>query len=851
MNKKLLSSLGPLFGLSLFAAALLVIHKELQEYHYHDIVLQFRAIPASQIFIGSALTVLNYLIMTGYDILALRYIGNPLQYKKIAFASFIGYAFSNNIGLSMLAGGSVRYRLYSAWGLSTEDITKVVAFCTLTLWMGLFMLGGIVFFLEPMSVPESVHLPFASVRLIGLFFLFLVAVYMLWGLLKKSPITIFGWEFPLPALRISLMQITIAFLDWALAGSVLYALLPSGADISLMKFTGIFLLAQTAGLVSQVPGGLGVFETVVIVLLSKDMPASGIFSALLAYRAIYYLIPLCAAAVMLGAREVFEKREGVQRAAAFFGRWITGLTPNLLSITTFLSGIILLFSGATPTVRYRLLSLKDLLPLQVMEVSHFLGSLAGMGLLLLARGIQQRLDAAYVFTTILLGTGIVFSLFKGFDYEEALALSIMLAALLPCRRYFYRKASIFSQRFTLPWITAIAIIFLGSVWLGIFSYKHVEYSGELWWRFAFSGDASRFLRATVGTAILTIFFAAGKLLKPSPPAPSHTDQAGLDKAAAIIKTSPETYANLALLGDKELLFSKSGNSFIMFGTEGRSCVAMGDPIGPEEDWAELIWQFRETADRHEMWTVFYEIDREHLHLYLDVGLTIVKLGEEAMVPLEKFSLEGGTRKGFRHLIHHIEMKGFSFDIIPVEMIPPLIPAFRRISDSWLSEKNTREKKFSLGFFNEEYMNKFPFCVVRKGEDTVAFANIWTGSKKEELSVDIMRYLPDAPYGVMDYLFIKLMLWGRQEGYQWFNLGMAPLSGLDNRAFSSMWNRLGAFIFHHGEHFYNFRGLRQYKEKFGPLWQPKYMAIPGGLKLPHILTDLAALISGGLKGVITK
>ncbi len=137
------------------------------------------------------------------------------------------------------------------------------------------------------------------------------------------------------------------------------------------------------------------------------------------------------------------------------GRLGSSLVPHILSITTFLSGMVLLFSGVTPAVESRLLWLKDFLPLPVMEVSHFFGSLAGLGLLLLARGIQLRLDAAYVLTGILLAAGAVFSLLKGFDYEEAAVLTLMLGVLLPCRNYFYRKASLFSQRFTAGWIAAI------------------------------------------------------------------------------------------------------------------------------------------------------------------------------------------------------------------------------------------------------------------------------------------------------------------------------------------------------------------------------------------------------------
>jgi phosphatidylglycerol lysyltransferase len=851
MKKRLLLSLGPLFGLFLFTLALWVIHNELKEYHYHEIVNQLLALPAPGIFFATGFTILSYLIMTGYDILALQYIKNPLPYRKIALASFIGYAFSNNIGFSMLAGSSVRYRLYSAWGLSAEDITKVVAFCSLTLWMGFLTLGGVIFLLEPMLAPERLHLPFSSVRFLGFVFLLLVGGYLLWSVLRKRPIRVFEWEVVLPSFRIFLVQIAVASLDWILAGSVLYALIPAAANVSFMKFMGIYLLAQTAGLLSQIPAGIGVFETVVIMFLSQNLSAPALLGSLLVYRVIYYLIPLMIAAVMLAVHEILAKKEGVKRAVTIFGRWITVIAPHILSITTFVSGIILIFSGATPTVGSRLLWLKDFLPLSVIEISHFLGSIAGMGLLLLARGIQQRLDAAYVLTVILLATGIGFSIFKGFDYEEAIVLSIMLGVLLPCRRYFYRKASLFSQRFTPAWITAIAIILLGSVWVGIFSYKHIEYSGELWWQFTFSGDASRYLRATIGIIAVTLFFSMRILLQASlgEPVPAVAEE--LEKARLVIDKSRRTYANLALLGDKKLLFSESGASFIMYSIEGRSWVALGDPVGLDEENSELVWQFREMSDNYGGWTVFYEVGRENLHLYLDLGLTVIKIGEEATVPLGMFSLEGRVHKGFRHLINHIEKEGCSFNIIPSEKIPSIMSELKAVSDAWLNEKNTKEKRFSLGFFNEKYINYFPVGIVRKDRKILAFANIWPGGKKEELSIDLMRYLPDAPQGIMDYLFINMMLWGKREGYQWFNMGMAPLSGLENHTLAPLWNRFGAFIFRHGEHFYNFQGLRRYKEKFDPEWEPKYIAVPGGLKLPQIFANLATLISGSLKGVVSK
>jgi phosphatidylglycerol lysyltransferase len=851
IKRKLLHSLGPLVGLLFFSGALWILHHELKAYHLQDIVRHLREIPAHCLLLALAFTFLSYLIMTGYDILALRYVRHPVSYGRIALASFIGYAFSNNMGFAMIAGSSVRYRLYSAWGLSALEITKVVAFCGLSLWLGFFTLGGMVFLFEPMAVPHALRIPFTSVRPLGGIFLIIVAAYLLWSGLKKRPLKIQEWEFPLPSSRLLVAQITVASMDWALAGSVLYMLLPPVSHLSYAGFLGIYLLAQTAGLVSQIPGGLGVFETVVLVLLAPSIPASGVLGALLIFRGIYYLLPLGVAAALLGIHEVLLKKERVQRFARVFGHRVSGMVPDILALTTFLGGAILILSGATPAVRGRLSWLNEFLPLPVVEISHFLGSMVGVGLLILARGLQRRLDAAYLITAALLGFGIIFSLFKGFDYEEGIALSVMLGALLPCRRHFYRKASLLGERFSPGWIAAIVLVMLCSIWLGMFSYKHVEYTGDLWWRFTFSGNAPRFLRATVGAVGLALFFAVARLLRPAPPKPVAPDQADLEQARAIVQGSRHTDANLALLGDKLFLFSRNGNAFIMYGVESRSWVAVGDPVGPTEEWADLVWGFRDISDRYDGWPVFYEVGRDHLHLYLDLGLTMVKLGEEGRVPLNTFSLEGGAHKSLRYTKKKLEQEGCSFEVVGAESVPSVLPELKGISDSWLAEKHTREKGFSLGFFNADYLKQYPAALVRKGGKIVAFANLWQGAEKEDISVDLMRYLPESPHGIMDYLFIQLMLWGKHEGYHWFNLGMAPLSGLEEHALAPLWNRLGTFVFRHGEHFYNFQGLRQYKAKFDPEWEPKYLASPGGMALPRILANLASLISGGIKGAVAK
>lgn len=408
-----------------------------------------------------------------------------------------------------------------------------------------------------------------------------------------------------------------------------------------------------------------------------------------------------------------------------------------------------------------------------------------------------------------------------------------------------------SDAFSPGWLAAIVLVVGTTWWLGLFAFHYVNYSHDLWWEFAIRGDAPRFLRASVGVTVLLGIFALQRLLRPTLPEAVAPTADALARARVVVEQARDTHANLALLGDKSLLFSDSGNAFVMYGVSGRSYVAMGDPVGAPRERQELGWRFRELAHRHGANTVFYEVRMHNLPLYLDLGLSLLKLGEEARVPLADFSLTGGARKGMRRVVNQVEKDGGTFEIVPRERVGDILPALRVVSDAWLATRKVREKGFSLGFWNEEYLKHGPIAVVHRGGHPVAFANIWRGQPGDELSVDLMRYTDEAPDNVMEYLFIQMMLHGRNEGFSHFNLGMAPLAGLENRALAPLWNRVGALVYRFGENFYNFQGLREYKEKFDPIWEPRYLASPGGLQLPRILTNVSTLISGGISGLVAK
>jgi phosphatidylglycerol lysyltransferase len=589
-----------------------------------------------------------------------------------------------------------------------------------------------------------------------------------------------------------------------------------------------------------------------MVLLLKPYLASGqLLPALVVFRAVYYLMPFTVALIGLIVDDVHQRRVQARRVGAALGRFTEQFTPWVLAILTFVSGMVLLFSGATPASGTRLALLGRVLPLQVIEASHFLASVAGAGLLVLSQGLARRLDGAYYLASMLLIVGIPASMLKGFDYEEATLLLLVLLVMWRARPAFDRRAAFFETRFSAPWVAALIGAVGASVWLGLFAFKHVDYSRELWWQFELYGDASRFLRASVGAAVVLLLFGVARLLGYAPhdaPLPTEADLADAEKAIA---AQTSTFPNLAFLRDKALLFDETRSAFIMYGVQGRTWAALGDPVGPEERLTDLVRLFLERCSDFGGVPVFYEVTKAHLHRYADYGLTFVKLGEEALVDLTAFTLEGGQAAKYRQVVRRLAKDGGVFRIVEAANVPAIMSALREVSDDWLAAKAGAEKGFSLGFFDAEYLARFPIAVVERDGRIQAFANIWPGPRRVELSLDLIRYHRTAPKSVMEALIVHVMEWGKTQGYHWFALGMAPLSGFEQSPVAPIWNRVAAFVYEHGDAMYHFQGLRAYKEKFNPIWEQRYLAYAGGLRLPRILADVSALVAGGYRRIVLK
>ncbi|WP_163100353.1 phosphatidylglycerol lysyltransferase domain-containing protein [Peribacillus alkalitolerans] len=300
-------------------------------------------------------------------------------------------------------------------------------------------------------------------------------------------------------------------------------------------------------------------------------------------------------------------------------------------------------------------------------------------------------------------------------------------------------------------------------------------------------------------------------------------------------------SHLTFNKDKHVFWTSKKQAIIPYQKVGNKLVVLGDPIGKEEHIKDAIQEFIEYSHTQQLKPVFYQVTPNFLPAYLESGYQLFKLGEEARVPLSDFSLAGKKGAKLRTRKNKFERNGFEFKVVQPPYTEEFVGQIKRISDSWLDGR--KEKGFSVGFFCEQYVSRFPLALLINPEGLpIAFATLACDANSENrtMTIDLMRYVKESPHGTMDMLFISIFNWCKENGYSWSSMGMAPLSNLETDNKSGYLEKIAQLTFHHGNAFYNFKGLFEYKNKFFPLWEPRYLAYPKG-SLAIILIQIMYLI----------
>lgn len=605
------------FGVLLLVGALYVVQREFRTLSWRDIRDALHATPSLTLLAAAGWTVATYAVLSAYDRLGSIYAGHPVSWARSLLASFTAYALANNLGFATVSGAAVRYRFYAAWGLPPVAIAKVVAFTSLTFGLGGFTLIGLVLIVEPEMLRFVVgNTPEWVIQGFGLLLWSVVAAYIF--LSRFIPhFTLFGHRVDLPGMRMAVAQTALASADVAMTALIFFVLLPPTEGLTFLHFLGIYVVAFTAGMAANVPGGIGVFDGAMMLGLSAFLPTPQVVGALLLFRLYYYIIPLFVAGALFAAFEIGQRRhlipafEPEQRVAMTFE------VPVLAGLTS-LAAVTLIFIGALPPPR-------DAMPggaLDLLEEagSHFAASVVGSLLLAAAYGLVRRLSLAWWVTLLLLLNGAFIAWLRGEAWWLTGAFLLVALLLSVSKASFYRRARILTEP-----ISAESAIALGAGALCAITLATVAYRGAVsdqsWWGVVLSADAPASLRFAVGAAGVFLLYAAVRLLRPARP--------------FVLAWTPELRARLAVWGARApeeaagAVLGAAGAAGVAFIRNDRIWIALGDPAGEAQDRISAIWRFRDACDRGGADPAFHGVGAELLRVYEDVGLTAFPLAPRA------------------------------------------------------------------------------------------------------------------------------------------------------------------------------------------------------------------------------
>jgi phosphatidylglycerol lysyltransferase len=531
------------------------------------------------------------------------------------------------------------------------------------------------------------------------------------------------------------------------------------------------------------------------------------------------------------------------------------------SILTGFVGIVNLVSAVTPALVERRGFLREFVPFATRSGSHIAAALAGFFLLTLAANLFRRKQVAWYLVVSFLIISILSHLIKGLDYEESLLAGVLLIQLLIMRKTFTAGSDLPSIAQGIRILVGAITFTLAYGTLGFFLLdEHYSINFSLWEAIVqtlamfFTADnagltpTTRFGRFFADSiyiiGAITLFYALWMLLRPVLLRKGANSTERRNAQIIVEQCGHSSLARFTLLPDKFYYFSPSRQTVIAYVARGRGAIALGDPIGPVADRQEAIVGFQEFCERNDWQPAFYQTLPDELDLYNNLGFRCLKIGEEGIVDLQNFTLSGKTNQNLRNAQNKLKKQGYIVEFEEPPISPARLQELRGISDEWLHLMHGSEKQFSLGWFDESYLRTCEIAVVRSpAGEGIAFANIVTEYQQNEITIDLMRRRQAIEHGVMDFLFIELFQHFQAEGYAGFNLGLSALSGVGKSPTSPQLEKGMAYLYEHLNQFYNFKGLHNFKEKFHPRWEPRYLIYPSLAALPDVVVALIRADSG--------
>ncbi|MGM0124518.1 phosphatidylglycerol lysyltransferase [Enterococcus sp. AZ194] len=798
----------------------------------------FSEIALWKVFLMLFIGLFSVLPMIGYDLILNRMLKQKQTKRYLFETSWVINTLNNIAGF----GGFISIGLRSEFYGTQQQGKKVIQALSkifLFLMAGLSIYSLLAYFIVLFG-PVSSYLRQYWVWLIG-GGLYFPLVLLLTKIRKKGLIGGFDNQ--------SKRQlILVSFLEWT---GVLGSFFAIGAlldiPINIWQMMPLFIAASVIGIASMIPGELGSFDVIMILGLSSfGLSRETIVVWILLYRLFYYIVPF-----LIGLLLFFKHLGGSlnQKYSGIPKQLFVEIAHKLVVIFLYFSGVMVVLSATIPQAFTEFKWLQHLNPLRFHLVIQFPSILLGFSLLIMGRGMAARVKRAYLPTIILLSIALFYAFFGDFSLFPFLFLLLLLLTVLFSKKELFREQLVYSwESLTVDGLIfgflILSYIIIGVYNMPSFPHKHHRlisfflFPSEKVW---FSGFLA--ILAVSLFVILFVRFLQGAAKKIGEP---------LDETRALqILTTygGNSDSQLVFLNDKQMYIYNDGQAetvFLQLATINNKCIVMGDPSGKKEDFSKAIEAFIHETDRWGYLPVFYEVHEETVMILHEFGYDFIKMGEEAHVDLVNFTTSGKKMKGARATLNRFEKEGYHFEMLKPPFSEHTMSQLKQVSDEWLGSR--KEKGFSLGFFSESYLQKAPIAVVKDKENQfVAFANIMPTYSNEQGTIDLMRHSPhQAPSGSMDYLFLHLFDYMKEQNIQVFNLGMAPLSNVGTSRKSFLQERIAYLVYELGSHFYSFQGLRDYKEKYATEWVARYTLYSRDSWIAYVMIALLMIDNAPIK-----
>ncbi|WP_179395891.1 bifunctional lysylphosphatidylglycerol flippase/synthetase MprF [Lacticaseibacillus absianus] len=770
--------------------------------------------------------------MLNYDWTITKMLPGSYSPWYVVKSGWIVNAFTNIAGFGGFLGASLRANFYHEHATSKQVLAAIAK-------IALFLLAGL-----------SLWSLIALGLIFGLGIGQMYTDYWLWliggaayfpVLMVVTHVTNAAFFADMP-LRRQLSLTLGSFLEWG--GAAGFFLLIGGfleAPVNLTQVLPLFLVANVLGVISMVPGGLGSFDVFMLFGLSQVGVNNNVGVVwLLLYRLFYYVVPFVIGALLFAqdaGRQLNARLEGLPMQ-------VLRRTAHIaLVVFMYFSAIMLLLRGVVPDVALRNHLYLRLYPWTFLFLSRVTNIMMAFIIFGFARGIANRVRRAYWPTLVLLVLALGASVRREVSLKFIIFLAVILLAAVLARKELTRARMDFpwGQRLVDGGIFAVTALFYAiALFYNAPALHHRNPVPEVF----FFPSERMWLTTMVGVLVAAVTLAViyGYLANPMTPLGQPVDEARFK--ALIARFGGNEVSHLAYAGDKVVrFFQVDGEDRVafLFRKKTDKLVILGDPIGDLTQVRAAIADFVRAADTQDLSLVFYECSEQLTMLLHEYGFDFMKFGEEGAVDVTTFTLAGTRRKGERALMHKFERQGYAFDWLEPPHSPALLAELRAVSDSWLEGRP--EKGFSLGFFDPHYLDQAPIGVIRdQAGKIVSFATAMPMGTGVTTSIDLMRSSDDAPSGIMDAVFINLFERAKADGYQYFNMGMAPLSNVGTSDYSFLEEKMAHLVYEYGYRFYGFQGLRSYKDKYVTDWRPKYVAYRKRQSLLFTLLQILMLVN---------